>query len=234
MKPASSDGYPTENGEEEEEEEEEVKQKEETVKQKEETVKQKEEAEEQTCEEQKHVFKPLSVGSQRVKCEQLGFQFQKKSGPMGQVLNKPFGPSSPPTRIKAVRGDGNCFFRAISYVLTGEEDQHEKVWQLICEYIEKSKESVWGAKGKAMKGKEYLNESGMRQLKKWGTTDEIFAASNLLQVPIFTYSPYANRLQWMKHIPSKDNRSSLDNEAIYIDNQSGDHYNIVMSVKSVF
>ncbi len=32
-----------------------------------------------------------------------------------------------PTEVKSIRGDGNCFFRAISYHLYGKEDEHKVI-----------------------------------------------------------------------------------------------------------
>ena len=36
-------------------------------------------------------------------------------------------PLTVPASVRYIKGDGNCFFRSISYVITGYEEQHEFV-----------------------------------------------------------------------------------------------------------
>ena len=36
---------------------------------------------------------------------------------------------------KIIKGDGNCYFRAISYTISGTEDFHDKVTETMCDYI---------------------------------------------------------------------------------------------------
>ena len=40
-----------------------------------------------------------------------------------------------PSNMYQVLGDGNCYFRCISYVLSGKEDYHRDVRKVLCEYI---------------------------------------------------------------------------------------------------
>ena len=35
-----------------------------------------------------------------------------------------------------MKGDDNCYFRAISYTISGTEDFHDKVREMVCDYIE--------------------------------------------------------------------------------------------------
>ena len=41
-----------------------------------------------------------------------------------------------PRRLKLIKGDGKCYFRAISYAISGTEDFHDKVRETMCDYIE--------------------------------------------------------------------------------------------------
>jgi hypothetical protein len=40
-----------------------------------------------------------------------------------------------PKDKKTIRGDGNCFFRSISFALTGNEDHHLEVRKCVVEHI---------------------------------------------------------------------------------------------------
>ena len=40
-----------------------------------------------------------------------------------------------PASIRSIRGDGNCFFRSLSYIITGSEEQHESVHLAIVRHM---------------------------------------------------------------------------------------------------
>ena len=42
----------------------------------------------------------------------------------------------PPDKVFVIRGDGNCYFRALSFILTGTEIYHIQIQQAICDFIE--------------------------------------------------------------------------------------------------
>ena len=46
---------------------------------------------------------------------------------------------------KLITGDGNCFFRALSYILYGTEDEHKKLRVILADFILENKEifRVW-------------------------------------------------------------------------------------------
>ena len=39
-------------------------------------------------------------------------------------------------QLKIIKGDDNCYFREISYAISGMEDFHDKVRETVCDYIE--------------------------------------------------------------------------------------------------
>ena len=41
-----------------------------------------------------------------------------------------------PRQLKLIKGDGNYYFRTISYTISGTEDFHDKVRETVCDYIE--------------------------------------------------------------------------------------------------
>ena len=54
-------------------------------------------------------------------CEELQLEYR---GPNGIASGSPSTPLTNPTGFKNIRGDGNCMFRAFSFIITGSEDQH--------------------------------------------------------------------------------------------------------------
>ncbi|KAK4316576.1 hypothetical protein Pmani_000598 [Petrolisthes manimaculis] len=119
-------------------------------------------------EEISYKFSPLTVAIQRRICNNSGGRlvFKKKSGPSGKI-NKTFKNTSEPHTVKEIEGDENCIFRALSFAITGEEDQHAVVRSLICDFIACT---------------ENIQVESMRNDKVWGTTTEILAAANMFNV----------------------------------------------------
>ena len=69
---------------------------------------------------------PIDEEWQRSCCSQLNLNFystyKKSKGDGNTILTRPNMRT-----IKGIRGDGNCLFRALSFVLTGSQEQHSHV-----------------------------------------------------------------------------------------------------------
>ena len=80
-------------------------------------------------------FKFHSVNEQwqRDACVLLGLNFEGSNAveKVGACT-----PLSSPQKIKPIQGDGNCMFRALSYVITGSEKHHLQVRANILEHME--------------------------------------------------------------------------------------------------
>ena len=66
-------------------------------------------------------FYPVTIDWQQRACQQLGLQYH------APTRVRPGGPNVPLTRpdirsLKRIQGDGNCLFRALSYIITGYEE----------------------------------------------------------------------------------------------------------------
>ena len=75
---------------------------------------------------------------------------------------------------------------------------------------------------------ESIAKSNMRQEQIWGTTTEIFAASELYQIPIFVYHKVGKRFTWSQH---RGTDVTINFRiAIFLENRSGIHYNLVQAI----
>ena len=96
-----------------------------------------------------------------------------------------------PSNIYQVLGDGNCYFRCISYVLSGKEDHHRDVRKVLCEYISwfPGRLSVLITdKDELKNGCKYIERSGMRENGKWATEVKILATAKCFQRDIHILS----------------------------------------------
>ena len=116
-------------------------------------------------------------------------------------------------------GDGNCYFRCISFILSGTEEFHPEVRKAICDFIEvfDADLSPFLMKGQ---GKKYIEDSGMRKNAVWATETEILATAKIIRCDVFTFHNY----EWQR-FPYKS-ETSLD--AFYIDHRAGIHYDVVV------
>lgn len=78
------------------------------------------------------VFYPVGKSWQQTKCRTLKLNLSQynftKSYTKPKVL-------STPTNIRQIVGDGNCFYRALSFWISGEEENHFSIRQQICKVI---------------------------------------------------------------------------------------------------
>ena len=69
---------------------------------------------------------------QRYMCGILGLNFVSGNGLGGGgpdiILTRPLA-------VKRIRGDGNCLFRCLSFVVTGSQEQHYEVRRKICSHL---------------------------------------------------------------------------------------------------
>ena len=122
-------------------------------------------------------YNPVSVEWQHRVCQQLGLCFV--------CANKTTtgGPDVHPASVHKVRGDGNCLFCALCYIIRGSERQHFKLRSLIVEHL-RSNEACMRLLGNYIGEPftEYIEDSQMDQTGMWGTTTEMLALAHMLEV----------------------------------------------------
>lgn len=136
------------------------------------------------------VFKPINNEWRRKTCSLLSMKF--KAGDEGsQNENEPsvmeMSVFDQPARVAQISGDGNCLFRALSYAITGgDENQHAILRQAIVSF-----ESDHADAFRLMKGDS--EEQWAAHLEKiicdatWGTDVELAACATMLSVDVWTF-----------------------------------------------
>jgi len=87
-------------------------------------------------------------------------------------------------RLRSIGGDGNCLFCALSYIITGSEDQHYKIRALIISHMLSIAHMLIGIgpDGRANYAtgmvscttiEEYIRNSGMDRDGTWGSAIEL-------------------------------------------------------------
>ena len=124
-----------------------------------------------------YYFTPINEISQRFMCSivELPVIVKPKS-----MLPKPLGS---PSKLYHTRGDGNCLFRCLSYVLTGRQVYHTTLRTKISSHMRDIENELRPHMNCSLD--EYLTRSSMENDTVWGTDVEIFAASSLLKTDIY-------------------------------------------------
>ena len=70
----------------------------------------------------------------KLTCHALGLQFVRSSGTRLRGPNVPLKRPNFQTCI-SIRGDGNCFFRAIAHAITGSQQRHKQLRAMIIDHM---------------------------------------------------------------------------------------------------
>ena len=177
-------------------------------------------------------YHPVNEEWQRVTCENMGLMYcgSNRTTPGGFHI-----PLTVPASVRSIKGDGNCFFRSISYVITGCEEQHEFVRRAILIHMRAFGHLLFlWLNGRTIDNvEEYIQLSGMEKDGTWATDVEVFALSHLLGICLYTFDERYSK--WSRYSPCNiDNmitESNLCEMGIYL-NHPRNHYEVATSVSS--
>ena len=110
-------------------------------------------------------------------------------------------PLTVPASVRSIKGDGNCFFRSISYIITGCEEQHEFVRRTILIHMRAFGHLLFlWLNGRTIDNvEEYIQLSGMENYGTWATDVEMFALSHLLGICLYTFDERYSK--WSRYSP---------------------------------
>ena len=101
-----------------------------------------------------------------------------------------------PCKLFSITADGNCFFRALSYIITGRQTYHSVLRQKVICHMQEIENLLQPHLPSSLS--DYLNRSQMARSTVWSTDVEILAASSLLETDIYVYTKVGNIFKWHK------------------------------------
>uniref|UniRef100_A0A9J7WX60 ATP-dependent DNA helicase n=1 Tax=Cyprinus carpio carpio TaxID=630221 RepID=A0A9J7WX60_CYPCA len=170
-------------------------------------------------------FSPLTLQQQKSVCLKLNIvNIIKEDNNPNEIIEM-----AEPCETKSILGDGNCFFRAVAFAVSGSEEEHRKVRRAVITHILQNEDKyVQNLRQGYSSVPEYIATSRMKYVGTWATEMEIQAASDLIGVDIFTYS----REKWLKYKSSNISRQSCQQHGIYLKHVNSCHYEVVVCVKT--
>ena len=175
-------------------------------------------------------YHPVDNQWQRMTCENMGLIYIQSNDITPGGLHVSL---TVPASIRSIRGDGNCFFRSLSYIITGSEEQHESVRLAIVRHM-RAFGHLLHLHHDNRSIDEYIQISKMDESSTWATQVEMFALTHLLGICLYVYSEHFGR--WNKYDPcildSMITDGNLCNMGIYV-NHPTNHFEVVTSISLV-
>ncbi|XP_071943839.1 uncharacterized protein [Antedon mediterranea] len=138
-----------------------------------------------------------------------------------------------PTKVVNMRGDGNCLFRALSYILFGVQNYHVVVRDYILNYMSMNKNLFEKIESRSFE--RYVEDTRMGEYGTWGSDIEIMAFATMSNTNVYVYSKYGRRkglphYEWLKYAPISNQFGDLVSERnIYLSNLCA-HFEPVLDV----
>lgn len=131
-------------------------------------------------------------------------------------------------QCQKIKGDGNCFFRAVSYCVSGSEENHEEIRQATCQHLLKNEyhfKSFQRNVGISMN--DYMIVSKMTESGTWATELEIFGVASLLNIDVYTFSCG----QWLLYSGRQVyGEGAVKRGSIFLHHLNDNHYNVLSMV----
>ena len=94
-----------------------------------------------------------------------------------------------------------AFFRALAFVITGSQYEHEELRAITTTYMQHNAGILSCYLNAHETMDEYLARTDMHSSSVWATEIEIFAVSNMLQTPIMVFCKSGHTYKWLQFLP---------------------------------
>lgn len=175
----------------------------------------------------KFLFVPVSLPVKKTICKDINILKASGEQRSARTYGNWFDKKREQSSIHHIVGDGNCLFRAVSYVMSGSQEHHDILRKLAVE-----KMYSMGSKFTRITGEnatDYIKRTKMNELGVWGTEVEIYALSTLLKTCIFVFLSNENNNSWIPHYPRLDPGDLCESECIYLRNKHY-HFDVVLEM----
>ena len=170
-------------------------------------------------------FIPLSYEHKKCLCKSLGFGRVYSQSVVFEECER----IGHPEHLRNIQGDGNFFFRAVSFAISGTERNHMRLRLATVNHLLKhaSRYNTYLREGFSdVEG--YIGRQRMFCSGVWATEVEMMAVAHMLETDIYTFG---NTCRWYIFSGKMAEIGSVTSDAgIYLNHSHGIHYDVVLSV----
>ena len=130
----------------------------------------------------------------------LGLELHRANTKHGNHLISININQAPSSTVRIV-GDGNCFFRTISHIVRGTQENYHEPRLILTSFMRENDHLLKSVLDRNESFSAYIERTGMENQRVWATEVEIFAAATMLQTEIFVYASAGPGHKWLKFIP---------------------------------
>ena len=176
-------------------------------------------------------FQPIATEWRSSRLKALGLNGRLEVHPLPKMLPKTVSVLEPPKNSVKIEGDGNCYFRTISHLLTGSQDHHLRMRNAVSDYILEND----GYFSHLDNSESYFARSEVAKPGVWATDMEIMATSAMLHTDIVIFSSCGkDTFKWLTYRADHSKLKPLgklrkSGKKLYICNMS-DHFTPVYEV----
>ncbi|XP_071509191.1 uncharacterized protein [Diadema antillarum] len=175
-------------------------------------------------------FSPLCARQKRMICRKLGIDYVNINDGALQTDTD----IAHPAQIKSVTGDCNCFYRAISYIISGTERNHTVLRKTTTKHLLDTNGLFSSTLSHEFRTvEEYVLKEKVMDNGTWASNTEMSAMANLLDIDIYSFNDQL--LAWQLFSAKKPGRINevTTERGIYILYTQNVHFNVVESVGAV-
>ena len=176
-----------------------------------------------------NTFKPLTLTSQLSLCRMLGIHTSRPVESVFSSIQEPL--TSRPDYIKTIVGDGNCFYRAVSYCPTKSEAYHMDIRLKLFSYMKQIHHMLSSVVMTGETVEQYLKSANIQKRGTWASQTEIIALSHFLKTDIWIYTGVGGTWKWANYsgrIIQNTLRPLTD--SIYLYHRNTNHFEVVLGI----
>uniref|UniRef100_A0A914PCH5 OTU domain-containing protein n=1 Tax=Panagrolaimus davidi TaxID=227884 RepID=A0A914PCH5_9BILA len=141
-------------------------------------------------------------------------------------------------KTKDVRGDGNCGYRALSYLLTGSQDFHWQIRMRVMEHVVQNHKMFWmeGADGYPAYVSSYNTlvkypKARGVQRKHWASDIDFLGFARLANINVYLYNPPDRQYNYSRCFPLiKEGKWDKEDGAFFVEWVNENHFIPIVGV----
>lgn len=138
-------------------------------------------------------------------------------------------------RVAHIRGDGNCFFRALSLFLYNTQEQHHKVRMDIAKF-EAENEHQFAALLIDPTGRQTIGQhiESINKPRVWASQIELQAAAEFYRIPLYLYSPTPDKrgYHWLCYQP-RTSSPTVTRSHIELAHPASIHFDLIVDAATM-
>ena len=131
------------------------------------------------------LYAPVNQPWQVSRLRALGLSENDMTSAADYVQSKYVSIQQAPKAMVSIHGDGNCFFRALSHILSGNQKLHRQLRHSVTSYLRANNRFF----SEFSLTENYFSRSGMENDGTWATEIEVIAAASMLATDICCFGP---------------------------------------------